>query len=236
MTGTPPEGPGGPSGPGDPYGQGDPYGSGGYGNSGPYGQGGPGGPYGPGAGGYGAGGYGAYGPAPGGYRPLYPPGFGPGGVELAGQGSRLVARIVDGLICAVIGYALGVLLSLALGAPDPFIPDSDMTDTTLMGAVYFFYEWAFLVLKNGATPGKMLLHLRIVRAQDAGDLGAGLFAARTVMYVVMGWCCIGILDVLWCLWDQPLRQCLHDKVVNSIVIRGDRPAGPAGPQPGPYAY
>lgn len=191
---------------------------------------GPGAPYGPaGYGPYGPGGYGS------GYGPAYPPGFGPGGVELAGQGARLLARIVDGLICAVIGYALAVLIALALGDPHPFLPETGMTDTGLMGAVSFFYEWSFLALTNGATPGKMFLRVRIVRAQDAGDLGPGLFAARTVLYVVMGWCCIGILDALWCLWDQPLRQCLHDKVVNSIVIRSDGPA-PAAAQPGPYAY
>jgi hypothetical protein len=28
---------------------------------------------------------------------------------------------------------------------------------------------------------------------------------------------IGLLDPLWCLWDAN-QQCLHDKVVDSVVI------------------
>jgi uncharacterized RDD family membrane protein YckC len=31
----------------------------------------------------------------------------------------------------------------------------------------------------------------------------------------LGW--IGLLDPLWCLWDDK-RQCLHDKVADSIVV------------------
>jgi len=28
-----------------------------------------------------------------------------------------------------------------------------------------------------------------------------------------------LLDLLWQLWDQPYRQCLHDKITNTIVVR-----------------
>ena len=34
---------------------------------------------------------------------------------------------------------------------------------------------------------------------------------------VPGFLWIGLLDPLWCLWDDK-RQCLHDKAVDSIVI------------------
>jgi uncharacterized RDD family membrane protein YckC len=28
---------------------------------------------------------------------------------------------------------------------------------------------------------------------------------------------VGLLDVIWCLWDGE-RQCLHDKVVSTVVV------------------
>lgn len=30
---------------------------------------------------------------------------------------------------------------------------------------------------------------------------------------------LSTLNVLWCCWDQPNRQCLHDKVVSSVVVK-----------------
>jgi len=40
---------------------------------------------------------------------------------------------------------------------------------------------------------------------------------RAIYWVIgfLGW--IGLVDSLWCLWDTN-RQCLHDKVADSIVI------------------
>jgi RDD family len=29
----------------------------------------------------------------------------------------------------------------------------------------------------------------------------------------------GLLDSLWLLWDKPHRQCLHDKVADTVVIK-----------------
>jgi uncharacterized RDD family membrane protein YckC len=32
---------------------------------------------------------------------------------------------------------------------------------------------------------------------------------------ILGW--LGLLDSLWCLWDAD-RQCLHDKIVGTLVV------------------
>lgn len=29
---------------------------------------------------------------------------------------------------------------------------------------------------------------------------------------------LGLLDVLWCLWDKPFQQCPHDKAAYSVVL------------------
>jgi uncharacterized RDD family membrane protein YckC len=49
-------------------------------------------------------------------------------------------------------------------------------------------------------------------------LGWGRAFARAAIFWLagfLGW--IGLLDPLWCLWDGE-RQCLHDKVADSIVV------------------
>jgi uncharacterized RDD family membrane protein YckC len=71
--------------------------------------------------------------------------------------------------------------------------------------------------KFGRTLGKAWLHIRPVRI-DLAPLGWGRSFGRAAIYWLsgfLGW--IGLLDPLWCLWDDK-RQCLHDKVADSIVI------------------
>jgi hypothetical protein len=31
-------------------------------------------------------------------------------------------------------------------------------------------------------------------------------------------CYIGLIDPLWCLWDTPYKQCLHDKPPKTVVV------------------
>jgi uncharacterized RDD family membrane protein YckC len=42
--------------------------------------------------------------------------------------------------------------------------------------------------------------------------------ARAILYAASGLLSyFGAVNYLWCLWD-PNRQCLHDKVVGTIVV------------------
>ncbi|MGA2836192.1 MAG: RDD family protein [Acidimicrobiales bacterium] len=81
------------------------------------------------------------------------------------------------------------------------------------------------VAKFGRTLGMAWLHIRPVRV-DGAPLGWGRALARAVIFSVagfLGW--IGLLDPLWCLWDDR-RQCLHDKVADSIMINDPADAAP----------
>jgi hypothetical protein len=40
-------------------------------------------------------------------------------------------------------------------------------------------------------------------------------------------CYVGLLDPLWCLWDKPYRQCLHDKPAKTVVVKVDPAQQPA---------
>ncbi len=80
--------------------------------------------------------------------------------------------------------------------------------------------------RYGRTLGMAWLDLRPVRL-DGTALGWGRVLARAVIFWLagfMGW--IGLLDPLWCLWDDR-RQCLHDKVAGSVMINSQTAAAPS---------
>jgi len=84
------------------------------------------------------------------------------------------------------------------------------------GICMIVYETVATV-RYGRTLGKAWLHIRPVRV-DGATLGWGRALGRVAIYWVSGfgnW--LGLLDPLWCLWDDK-QQCLHDKVADSIVI------------------
>jgi uncharacterized RDD family membrane protein YckC len=64
-----------------------------------------------------------------------------------------------------------------------------------------------------------LLGIRVV-GEDFQPIGYGRAFGRVLIGSILWIACYvpGILDVLWPLWDEK-NQSLHDKVVNSIVVR-----------------
>lgn len=203
---------------------------------------GPGQPYGPppyGPPPYGQPGYGGYGPPgpPNGYR-MPSQGVDP---TLADPGSRLVARIIDGIICLA-AVAAGFLLTIPLQnllSPGSMAGDGPANVTwgilrllILIGAPVL-YEW-LMVARGGATVGKRVMKIRVVRSADRSPVGTGAAAGRALLVLLFGNLpCVGILDELWLLWDRPLVQCLHDKPVNTVVVRTRVPAFTPPPAPPP---
>ncbi len=75
-----------------------------------------------------------------------------------------------------------------------------------------------MLRRDGQTIGKKVMKLRVVRLSDNRPPTAGQAALRTLIYFVLS----GVyVDVLWCLWDKPWQQCLHDKAVTTIVVPAD---------------
>lgn len=195
--------------------------------------------------------YAAYAPAP----PLYvaPPATTPDGVPLAGWWWRVLARVLDGFIMIPL-YALVVVPVIASqwdslrqwaddtryaadhGLPAPPAPavfnltsGPGITLWLSVLAIAVVYEIVFLLWKQ-ATPGKLLVGLR-VRRRESPDLPAGAVFAR-VGIVLLGQLCglFTLLDDLWPLWDDK-KQALHDKVARTNVVR-PRQAQPPGSGPG----
>ncbi|MDP9074374.1 MAG: RDD family protein [Actinomycetota bacterium] len=162
------------------------------------------------------------------------PSNGPG--ALAEPAKRLAARLLDGLIFTPFVFVLGAIV-LLIAAPHfgPLFPASTsdtgpapfpgflwleltlVAVTLFSQVVYLFYD-AFCTVRWGRTPGKAILHLRPVKV-DGRPLGWGSALGRagaTAAAGFLSW--LGLIDPLWCLWDEN-RQCLHDKIVSTIVVQ-----------------
>jgi uncharacterized RDD family membrane protein YckC len=48
---------------------------------------------------------------------------------------------------------------------------------------------------------------------------AAVFALPGILSAVCVGALFWLLNVLWCTWDQPYRQCLHDKAAKTVVVR-----------------
>ncbi|NYI06248.1 RDD family protein [Allostreptomyces psammosilenae] len=226
---------------GNPY-AGGPYGqSGGYGQQPPYGQQ-PAGGYGqPGYGYPQQGGGQGYGyPAPGapqGYGYPAQGGYGmPGGAPMGGMpplatsGQRFLARLLDWLVVGL-PTVIVVVVIIGVSAVGADTSDPDTATALAMGGlfgytllpylVFFLYE-GIMVSRSGQTLGKRWMGIRVARLQDGGVPG-GAGWGRTAMYLLPGMVpylgfVYGLLNPLWHLWDQPYRQCLHDKAVRTVVV------------------
>ncbi|MEU3353956.1 RDD family protein [Streptomyces sp. NPDC037389] len=176
-----------------------PYGQNPYGQQPPYGYGQPQSPY---------------------YPPPMPP-MGAGGPPpqaLAGQGARLGARILDGIFMIIPMIVVAMISAGIRAAADGATPLSALVTIVGMIAVFFLYE-PLMLSKSGSTFGKRICGIRVARLSDGQNLSYGgalwrMFSSYLMAFVPF----LGLLNILWCLWDSPYRQCLHDKAASSVVV------------------
>jgi uncharacterized RDD family membrane protein YckC len=96
-------------------------------------------------------------------------------------------------------------------------------------AVWFAYEVPGSA-NSGQTLGKRLLGIKVVRLESDERLGFGRAFRRwgRLGLPTLLWYCCGVgflLQVIDCLFvtiDRPLRQALHDKAANTVVVRVPR--------------
>lgn len=144
------------------------------------------------------------------------------GESLAGFWPRLWAMLLDSLLLAGIIYP--ILLSIyGLEYLDSRTPVTGPADFLL---VYVFPVLACILfwIYKSATPGKLLLGMRIVDARTGGHPSNAQFVGRYFAYflstVPLG------LGFFWILWD-PHRQGWHDKLAGTLVVRRTRTAQPS---------
>ncbi|MFF3768456.1 RDD family protein [Streptomyces sp. NPDC001922] len=157
-------------------------------------------------------------------------------VRPAALGRRFAARLIDTvLLGGAVAAAAVPLISLALGHIDDKLEKARLTGETVtvwlvdgttagyFGAVLgvllvagVLYE-ALPVAKWGRTVGKRLCGVQVldIETHDTPSFGAAL--RRWLLYGLFGVLAVGIVNVLWCLFDRPWRQCWHDKAARTFV-------------------
>jgi uncharacterized RDD family membrane protein YckC len=158
--------------------------------------------------------------------------------SLAERGSRLLAASVDELIL------LAISLPVVFGAITPLVTrvesgtvDLESLDTTtvlrsMVGGpgttitVLALIAWciitAWLVAANGQSIGKRMVGIKVVRTDGSRASFARIFLLRNVLNGLpnllpyVGWL-YQLIDPL--LIYQESRQCLHDKLADTIVVR-----------------
>ncbi|MGW7528540.1 RDD family protein [Streptomyces sp. NPDC054783] len=154
----------------------------------------------------------------------------------AGLAKRFAARLIDTLVVGAVTAAAGVPLGIKavdhvqqkidaaeLSGREVTVWLLDGTTATSLGIVLAVlllvgvgYE-ALPTAKWGRTLGKKLLGLEVrdIEAHEPPTFGAAL--RRWLVFSVPGLLGIGIVGVLWCLFDRPWRQCWHDKAAHTFV-------------------
>ncbi|GDY54046.1 hypothetical protein SVIO_046690 [Streptomyces violaceusniger] len=119
-------------------------------------------------------------------------------VEAAKQsGETVTVYFLDGTTSGYLGIVLGLLL--VLGVVLEALPTA---------------KW-------GRTLGKRLCGVRVLDIEEHDTPSFGTALRRWLVYSVLGVLVIGVLNVLWCLFDRPWRQCWHDKAARTFVATAD---------------
>ncbi|MFD8205754.1 RDD family protein [Streptomyces sp. NPDC059695] len=156
----------------------------------------------------------------------------------AGLGRRLVARLIDGVVLgALVGAASVPFVTAAVDHIEGKIEEARQSGTTVqvwlldsttsvqfgialasLFVIGILYE-ALPTAKWGRTLGKKLcgLEVRDIESHQPPTFGKAL--RRWFVYSVLGLLVIGVVNVLWCLFDRPWRQCWHDKAAGTFVAR-----------------
>lgn len=168
-------------------------------------------------------------PAPHPLPPAAPP------LALAGWWRRVAAVVLDDLILAAVTWAgygggsqalsLHPPLGAVAGAPragDPVPWAAAAVGATLLALV-------LMQAYTGATPGKRVAGVAVVRADTGAPAGFLRTLARPFVHVVDGILLIGYLRPLW----HPLRRTVADSALGTVAVLTRGPAWLPGLEPVP---
>jgi uncharacterized RDD family membrane protein YckC len=130
-------------------------------------------------------------------------------LELAGFWRRALAQVIDCLWLLPLSLLLGSLAALLNGGE---ISSGAELMANIIGALVVLLFWA----ERQATPGKLVLGLRIIDAETGQTPRFGRLVLRYLGYLLSA---IPLfLGYFWMLWDGR-RQTWHDKIGGTLVVR-----------------
>jgi uncharacterized RDD family membrane protein YckC len=142
----------------------------------------------------------------------------------ADRGTRLGAAFLDGIIFAAMVY-LPLILAMTLGGggelgeegsagPFPIIAGI----LTVVGLIAWCWLTIKYVLENGQSIAKKILGIKVVRADGSPASFSRIFWLRNFLNGVISMVPLyGFIDILFIFGES--RQCLHDKIADTIVVK-----------------
>jgi uncharacterized RDD family membrane protein YckC len=148
-------------------------------------------------------------------------GAGPG--ELAERASRLGAVIVDSIILLV-AYLPSIIVAVRHFDPQRGLRNFLNEGMYFTGCLVLVWVviTCVLVARHGQTIGKRLIGIRVVRSNGEKASFWRIFLLRNVVNAIPGLIPIvsyiyGLVDALFIFGES--RQCLHDKIADTIVVK-----------------
>ncbi len=136
-------------------------------------------------------------------------------LRYAGFWMRAVAMLIDQIVLMAIVFGLMFLTGGGLSV-------DQLAGTASMSTVSMLIMYLLPVIlvigfwtKFQATPGKMILGLKIVDIKTGGPIGVGTSVVRYVGYIVSS--IPLLLGYFWVGWDKK-KQGFHDKMSNTAVV------------------
>lgn len=146
-------------------------------------------------------------------------------VEPAERIVRLAAAILDTIIMVVMCYLpfAGVaILTGGLENPDVTDVNTSLLGLALLVCLVGVVAWIWLTIRyvaaNGQTIAKKMLSIKVVRTDGSKASLSRIFWLRNVVNGLLGIIPLyGLIDVLLIFGAD--RQCIHDKIADTIVVR-----------------
>jgi uncharacterized RDD family membrane protein YckC len=147
----------------------------------------------------------------------------------ADRGTRLGATILDSIIFAGMVYGPIIIMAIVLPA---FVTVSRARGMSDVGTVFLIVgglfalgglaTWIVFTVKyvneNGQSIAKRMLGIKVVRADGSPITLGRIFWMRNFLNTLISFIPLyGLVDALFILGES--RQCLHDKLADTIVVR-----------------
>jgi uncharacterized RDD family membrane protein YckC len=140
----------------------------------------------------------------------------------ADRGTRLVASILDGIIFMGMVYLPFIIAALAAPNSEGETGSDAIVIVGVGIGVIGLIAWCWLtvvyVQRNGQTIAKKLLTIKVVRSDGSPASLGRIFWLRNVVNGIASVIPLyGLIDALFIFGES--RQCLHDKIADTIVIK-----------------
>ncbi len=150
-------------------------------------------------------------PPQGGYAEVAPV------AEPAGFWVRVVAAILDSILCNIVVFAMGFAVGVALGFTNNSVDPAMEMGMSLLGVVVSLFYYVFFTGYCGQTPGKMALRLKVVHNDGDGDIGYGTAFLREVFGKFLSGIILGIGYLMVAFRSD--KRGLHDLIAGTRVIK-----------------